>query len=156
MRSEIPAAGAPIPAGSAVWTVGYEGRTVESLIDLLRTTPVGRVIDVRDRPVSLAPGYSRGPLKGRLEAAGLLYREMPELGCTFEARRALWNSGDVERFRAEYAAKLATVPEAIERLARDAAERPSALLCLEREPARCHRGQLAERLADRGFLVHHL
>ena len=32
-----------------------------------------------------------------------------------------------------------------------AAERPVCLLCFERDPARCHRRVLAERLAPRGF-----
>jgi uncharacterized protein (DUF488 family) len=40
---------------------------------------------------------------------------------------------------------------AFEQLAEIAAEQPVCLLCFERDPARCHRRIIAERLGKRGF-----
>ncbi len=45
---------------------------------------------------------------------------------------------------------------ALDELSALAEKAPTCLLCFERDPARCHRRLLAERLAPRGFVVEDL
>jgi uncharacterized protein (DUF488 family) len=142
--------------GREVWTIGYEGRTFDGLLGILRERGVRRVVDVRDRPISLAPGFSLGPLKRNLESAGFAYREIPDLGCSAESRRRFRETGDLERFVADYRQKLEREPRAYALLRRMVAQENSVVLCLERDPLRCHRRVLAERLESEGFRVHHL
>jgi uncharacterized protein (DUF488 family) len=97
-----------------------------------------------------------GPLKRHLEAAGFAYREIPDLGCSAESRRTFRETGDLERFVQEYRAKLEREPRAFELLRRLVEQSPSVVMCLERDPLRCHRRVLAERLEEDGFRVHAL
>jgi uncharacterized protein (DUF488 family) len=152
----VPESDAAGAGGREVWTIGYEGRTFEDLVETLRALGVRRVVDVRDRPISLAPGFSLGPLKRNLESAGFAYREIPDLGCSAESRRQFRETGDLERFVSDYRQKLEREPRAYALLRRLVEQESSAVLCLERDPLRCHRRVLAERLESEGFRVHHL
>jgi uncharacterized protein (DUF488 family) len=55
-----------------------------------------------------------------------------------------------------YRKYLAGARAAFEEAVRLAKEKPSVLVCLEKEPSECHRGILAQRFARIGFRVVHL
>jgi uncharacterized protein (DUF488 family) len=126
-----------------IFTIGYEGATQPELIAALRAAAVGRVIDVRAVPLSRKPGFSKNVLAAGLEEAGIDYVHLKALGTPAEGREAA-RKGKMEVFERVYAAQLDT-PEAAAESARMitlAEERPSALLCFERDPAHCHRTPL--------------
>src|SRR6478735_1627442 len=136
------------PAAMRIFTIGYEGTTVGEFLDALKTAEVQRVIDVRALPLSRRPGFSKSPLRGALEEAGIEYVHLKALGTPAEGRSAAraGRHADLERI---YAGQL-ELPEAIAQSAQMldlAAERPSALLCMEREPAECHRTLLLDAVA---------
>jgi uncharacterized protein (DUF488 family) len=109
----------------------------------LREAQVERVLDVRASPRSPRPGFSRAPLERTLTAAGIAYRSLPEVGNPFRADAAADLAGVLARYRAHLAAR-----PALAAAARDAAAGArTALLCAEANPARCHRGVLAEAVA---------
>ncbi|HZI89566.1 MAG TPA: DUF488 domain-containing protein, partial [Candidatus Polarisedimenticolia bacterium] len=56
-----------------LYTIGYEGRTVPELIELLRDTGVDVVLDVRDKPISRRPGFSKRGLGEALTEGGIQY-----------------------------------------------------------------------------------
>lgn len=62
-------------------------------------------------------------------------------------------SDNWEAFRAAYAAVLAGQEEVLQQIAAYARTQRVCLLCRERDPARCHRSLLAERLAALGGLT---
>lgn len=129
----------------ALFTIGYEATTVDSLVATLKAAGVERLVDVRALPLSRRPGFSKTPLAGALGQAGIEYRHLRALGTPKRGRDAA-KKGDVETLRAVYDEQLEK-PEAIAEAAilRDlAAEKPTALLCFERDPAHCHRTLLAE------------
>ena len=110
---------------------------------------VKRLIDVRALPLSRRPGFSKSPLAGALEEAGIEYVHLKALGTPADGRAAAraGRHADLERI---YAGQL-ELPEAIAQAAQMLAladEKPSALLCMEREPAHCHR-TLAARTRSR-------
>ncbi|HET9598213.1 MAG TPA: DUF488 domain-containing protein [Anaeromyxobacteraceae bacterium] len=137
---------------ATVFTVGYEGRTPADLVRRLREAGVTRVVDVRASARSPRPGFSRAPLGRALEAAGIAYRHLPEVGNPFHAEAAADLAGVLARYREHLAAH----PEAEAALATAVADAPTALLCAEANPRRCHRSVLAERLAASGATVVHL
>jgi len=123
-----------------LFTIGYEGVTMDEFLSALREAGVERVIDVRALPLSRRPGFSKTPLKNALAEAGIEYVHLRALGTPAEGRAAA-RAGQQKLLETIYAAQL-ELPEAIvaaEEMKALATARPSALLCYERDPGGCHR-----------------
>lgn len=123
-----------------IYTIGYEGATMDGFIAALHATGVRRVIDVRALPLSRRPGFSKSTLAASLKAEGIDYVHLKALGTPKPGRDAA-KKGDVATLTAVYDAQL-DLPEAQIAAARMLAladELPSALLCYERNPCHCHR-----------------
>jgi uncharacterized protein (DUF488 family) len=140
-----------------IFTIGYEGTTVPEFIRSLKDAGVERVIDVRALPLSRRPGFSKSPLRSALEEAGIEYVHLKALGTPANGRAAAraGRHADLERI---YAGQL-ELPEAMAQSAQMldlADEKPSALLCMEREPAHCHRTLLLNAVAPKDVEVIHL
>ena len=138
-----------------IFTIGYEATTVSEFIAALKRAGVERVIDVRALPLSRRPGFSKTALRGALEDAESEYVHLKALGTPADGRAAAraGRHSDLERI---YAGQL-ELPEAIAKGAEMLAlaeEKPSALLCMEREPAHCHRTLLLNAVASDAEVVH--
>ena len=126
-----------------IFTIGYEGATQPELVAALQKAGVERVIDVRAVPLSRKPGFSKNILAAGLKEAGIDYVHLKALGTPAEGREAA-RKGRFEEMERIYAEQLET-PEAAAQSAQMIAlaeEKPSALLCFERDPAHCHRTPL--------------
>jgi uncharacterized protein (DUF488 family) len=137
-----------------IFTIGYEGATVAEFIAALKRAGVERVIDVRALPLSRRPGFSKSPLRAALAEAGIDYVHLKALG-TPSAGRTAARAGRHGEMARIYAGQL-ELPEAMAQSAQMlelAAEKPSALLCMEREPAHCHRTLLLEAVAPQADVV---
>jgi len=137
-----------------IFTIGYEGTTVPEFIAALRKAGVERVIDVRALPLSRRPGFSKSALRNALAEAGVDYVHLKALGTPSEGRTAARAGRHADMARI-YAGQL-ELPEAMVQSAQMlelAAEKPSALLCMEREPAHCHRTLLLKAVAPRVEVV---
>ena len=131
-----------------LFTIGYEGKTVEELLDQLDTAGVRLLIDVRAVAASRRPGFSKTALAGALKERGIDYLHLRPLG-TPRAGREAARKGRIAEMHAIFEGQLAT-PEAelaMEQAKAAAAERPSALLCFEAAAGHCHRAVVAERMA---------
>jgi len=131
-----------------IFTIGYEGATMDEFLAALKRARVGRVIDVRALPLSRRPGFSKSPLRAALEEEGIEYVHLKALGTPADGRSAA-RAGRHEDLKRIYAGQL-DLPEAIVQAAQMlelAKEKPSALLCFEREPAHCHRTLLLDAVA---------
>lgn len=123
-----------------IYTIGYEATTMDEFIAALKGAGVEQLIDVRAIPQSRRPGFSKNMLAASLGAAGIGYVHLKHLGTPKPGRDAA-KKGDVATLRAVYANQLG-LPEAQAEAARMRAlaeEKPSALLCFERNPGHCHR-----------------
>jgi uncharacterized protein (DUF488 family) len=137
-----------------IFTIGYEGATQGEFVDALKAAGVERVIDVRAVPNSRRPGFSKTPLRGALAEAGIDYVHLRALGTPADGRAAAraGRQADLERI---YAGQL-ELPEAIAEgamMVELAADKPSALLCYERDPAGCHRTLLLRAVAPEAEVV---
>ena len=131
-----------------IFTIGYEGATMGEFLAALQSAGVERVIDVRAVPNSRRPGFSKTPLRNALAEVGIDYVHLRALGTPAAGREAARAGRKAELDRI-YAGQLET-PEAMAQGAMMldlAAEKPSALLCYERDPACCHRTLLWQALA---------
>ena len=137
-----------VPA--TIWTVGYEKLLPPALVAELEAAGVRRVIDVRFRPQSRRPGMSKTRLGALLAEHGIAYEHRRELGTPADMRW-LFHSGRVVEAAAAYRAHVdAETPEAIDELASELdTEPPTALLCLEADPAGCHRRVITDALRER-------
>jgi uncharacterized protein (DUF488 family) len=138
-----------------LFTIGYEGLDPERLTDALRSAGVAVLADVRAVANSRKRGFSKGALGTGLAEAGLGYAHLRSLG-TPKAGREAARADDAALMRRIYCEEVLDTGAggiALDELAAMAAAAPTCLLCFERDPARCHRRVLAERLADRGFAV---
>ena len=138
-----------------IFTIGYEGTTVAEFIAALTKAGVQRVLDVRALPLSRRPGFSKSALRAALEEAGIEYIHLKALGTPADGRAAAraGRHADLERI---YAGQL-ELPEAMAQSAlmlELARERPTALLCMEREPAHCHRTLLLASVARHAEVTH--
>lgn len=140
--------------GLRIFTIGYEGTTQPDLIAALMAAGVERLIDVRAVPLSRKPGFSKTNLASGLREAGIDYVHLRALGTPPEGREAARkHKHDVlERV---YSGQM-QLPEAMvqaEEMKALAAEKPSALLCFERDPSGCHRTLLLRMVAPDAEVV---
>src|SRR3954452_17802716 len=138
-----------------IFTIGYEGATVGEFLAALQHAGVERIIDVRALPLSRRPGFSKSPLRAALEEAGIEYVNLKALGTPADGRAAA-RAGRHADLKRIYAGQL-ELPEAIAQSGQMLAlaeEKPSALLCMERDPAHCHRTLLLGAVAADAEVVH--
>lgn len=142
----------------ALVTIGYEGADLADFVDTLIEAGVDQVVDIRALPQSRRPGFSKKALSAALEAAGIGYQHVRELGDPKEGRDAA-RSGDIARFQLVFLAHLAGEPAqiALEHLTEQAGKQNCALLCYERDHRFCHRAIVADHMAALSSLkVNHL
>jgi len=145
-------------AEKVLYTIGYEKAGLPDVVATLANAGVATLIDVRDRPISRRPGFSKNQLAAAAEAAGMRYVHLKPLGTPPEGREA-GRKRQWERFWAIVEGRLSSAeaePALIE-AGEIAGSGPSCLLCYEANWHGCHRRRVAEILAERhGFAVRHL
>jgi len=145
--------------GGPIFTLGHSTRSAAELLGMLREAGIERLVDVRRFPGSRRhPQFGRDALAATLDAAGIGYLHAADLGGRRPPRPDSPNGAwRVAGFRGY--ADYMDAPEfraALERLIAGAAERPTAILCAEAVPWRCHRRLIADALVTRGIEVVHL
>ncbi|MEA3202281.1 MAG: hypothetical protein QOE90_3709 [Thermoplasmata archaeon] len=139
-----------------IWTIGHSNRTPEAFLDLLVQNGIQRVVDVRTLPRSRHNAWtSVDALPGILAARGISHAHLPTLGGLRKPRpespNGAWRN---ESFRG-YADHMRTpeFEEGLATLLRGAAREPTAIMCAEAVPWRCHRSLIADALLARGVEV---
>ena len=138
-----------------IFTIGYEGATVGEFITALHSAGVERLIDVRALPLSRRPGFSKSSLRASLEESAIEYIHLKALGTPSEGRTAARAGRHADMARI-YSGQL-ELPEAIAQSAlmlELVREKPTALLCMERDPAVCHRTLLIDAVAAEAEVIH--
>lgn len=127
-----------------LFSVGYEKRSLDELIGVLRECGVSVLVDVRYAPISRKKGFSKAKLSAALLDAGISYVHIKLAGNPFRNHE---NRDEALRL---YADRLSGAPEIVGSVnkAFDGHER-AAVLCFCAEHDRCHRGVLCQRLEER-------
>src|SRR5437667_2201245 len=149
-----------MPSLQAIWTVGHSTRPIEELLKLLAAADVQLLADVRRFPGSRRhPQFNQEALAASLADAGIEYRHFVDLGGRRSKRLPdSPNTGwRVEQFNA-YADYMQS-PEflaALDELMAVAKKQPTAIMCSEALPQKCHRRLIADALIARDWQVRHL
>lgn len=143
---------------TVIHTVGYEKSDLPSYLDRLTEAGIDVLVDVRDRPQSRKPGFSKKKLQEAVEAVGMRYLHVQQLGDPKTGRDAA-RSGNHDLFLRIFNAHMALPEtlEAVENLADQTSGLRICLTCFERDHRCCHRSIVAEHLSRlTGASVHHI
>ncbi len=142
-----------------IYTIGHSTREFSEFVALLRAHGVTQVGDVRRYPASRRhPQFAQDALARALAEVGIAYRHEADLGGRRAARRDSVNTAWRSPAFRGYADYMETAPfqAALARLIAEARTRPTAILCAEAVPWRCHRQLIADALVARGETVSHI
>ena len=130
-----------------IHTIGYQERTHEQLVALLRDNGVTAVLDVRQSPRSRRPGFSSARLAEAFAGAGIGYQHLPFVGNPKEFRTSGVAHAEIIRSYARWIDEHPELVEAVDRVIKPLQDggQVVCLLCYERHPGDCHRSILAER-----------
>ncbi len=150
-----------------VYTIGHSNRSMREFIELLAGVNASLVVDVRRWPTSRRlPHFTRENLREALQASGIEYTWMPELGgyrkfgvdVPLNLEEATLGCLKSRSFRAYfvYLRVNEVARERVEWIARKASEKVVVLMCRERIPWRCHRKLISDLLVLKGLKVVHI
>lgn len=153
MTKPAPSNPSPDHSPPAIFTVGHSTRPLADFIALLQAHGVTRLVDVRTIPRSRHnPQFNRDTLPGALQAAGIAYTHLAELGGLRHTTAASPNTGWRNASFRGYADYMQTpaFADAMNQLLALARHDTLALMCAEAVPWRCHRSLIADALLARG------
>ncbi len=126
-----------------IYTIGYEDKEIKEFLNLLTDKRIKNLIDVRSFPKSRRSFFSKENLKKKLFESGIYYKHLGALGGLDEddyktrMEEESWN-------------------EAYSELLKLASENKTVIMCLEKDPMKCHRRFIVEQLEVDGWDVVHL
>ncbi|MFO8109611.1 MAG: DUF488 domain-containing protein [Thermoplasmata archaeon] len=126
-----------------IYTVGYEGKTQDDLLKLISEKGIRHLVDVRTSTGSQRSEFCGDALKKFLFNKGILYKHIKELG-------GLNVEDYTERMQTE------GWRQAFLDLLEFASEAPTVIMCMEKEPSKCHRRFISQKLEEMGWDVIHL
>jgi uncharacterized protein (DUF488 family) len=157
---------------AALATIGVYGFDADGFLAALRAADVRLLLDVRQRRGVRGSDYAwanAGRLTALLADAAIAYRHEPALAPTTELRQLQYREDDrlgvgkrsravlADAYRERYTHEILDRADLDAIAAELAPAGATALLCVERDPAACHRSIAAERIAERlGLSVTHL
>lgn len=139
-----------------IYTVGHSTRSLDNFVGLLRTYGIERLVDVRTIPRSRHnPQFNADRLGTFLRRRGIGYRQMKELGGLRHPRADSPNTGWHNASFRGFADYMTTseFAAAVGKLVELAREKPTAIMCAEAVPWRCHRSLIGDALIVRGITV---
>jgi uncharacterized protein (DUF488 family) len=142
-----------------IHTVGHSTRGGQEFRELLQAYEIGLLVDVRQFPGSRRyPHFGREALADSLAAAGIDYLHEPDLGGrrrpSEDSPNLYWQNASFRAY-ADYMSSDA-FESALDRLIDRAADRPTAIMCAEAVPWRCHRWLISDALSVRKLEVIHI
>ena len=145
-------------ATPAVYTAGYEGKSVDGFFNYLLELGIDVLVDVRANPISRKYGFSGLRLSQFCERLGIEYRHMSSLGIPSSARSGLSSFASYQNLLNQYERlTLSQCRTDIKELGHLMYRKPSVLMCVEKDVLCCHRSRLASAVADQtGLAVVHL
>jgi len=148
----------PKPACPAVYTAGYEGRSVDAFFNDLLRQGISVVVDVRANAVSRKYGFSGVRLGELCQKLGLEYRHMARLGIPSKDRAGLTTFASYQHLLLRYQrALLPHLSVEVKEVGRLMMRQPCVLVCVEKDVRCCHRSRLADAVARAtGLEVVHL
>ncbi len=133
---------------TVLFTIGYEGISLEEYLVRLLKRDVKVLVDVRNNPLSMKYGFSKSQLKRYCESLGIRYVHIPEVGIQSEQRQELNSQADYDKLFAVYRKNnlTKTIDSQTQILNLLKENKRIALTCFEANICQCHRKHLAEAI----------
>ena len=128
-----------------LFTIGYEGRSIDEYLNILIQNGVNLLIDVRANGLSMKPEFSSKRLFGYCELTGTRYMHLPALGIASEQRKGVEDKSALfqeylQELRMNKAREVVQIYNLTKQYPR------VAFTCFERLPSQCHRSVLVDEL----------
>ena len=132
-----------------LFTIGYEGASLQDFVATLQVAGVERLLDVREVAQSRRKGFSKNALAGALAEVGIGYTHMRQLGDPKAGREAA-RRGDIEEFLSIFEGhlQLPETKQALDAASEICQREATVLMCFERNPQLCHRTLVAKRITE--------
>ncbi len=135
-----------------IYSIGYEGLSIETFMSLLEEYNIETVVDVRELPLSRKSGFSKKTFANLLNLSGFEYIHMAHLGCPRDVRNRYREDNDWNRYTQGFLEYLRSQESAIVELSHLASRSNSALVCYEADYRFCHRSMIINAVRDHGGL----
>jgi uncharacterized protein (DUF488 family) len=132
--------------GNKVVSIGYQERSLHELLHVLKAHNVGKLIDVRQLPLSRRKGFSKTALAQSLATKRIEYCHIRSAGNPYHSQKA-----NLSLCLNLYARYLARNPQILDEVAEEFSGRTVAVLCYERSHSDCHRSILLEAMSSEGY-----
>lgn len=140
----------PRKSGRKLFTIGYEGVTLEDYLKRLILENIHVLCDVRKNAFSQKYGFNKSQLENACKSVGIKYVHVPDLGIESDKRQDLRSQHDYDILFAEYDRTIIPQNQQALRYVYDLIlkEERVALTCFEKDPKQCHRSRVAKALMD--------
>lgn len=134
---------------TVLFTIGYEGISLEEYINQLLRRNILLLCDVRMNPISRKFGFSKGVLSELLPKFGIEYLHIPELGIISSSRKELHAASDYQRLFTSYTKDLNKKKKFLFMVIDSLVKfKRIALTCFEQQPLFCHRHCISDYLQE--------
>ena len=135
---------------NALFTLGYEGLSIDAFIARLQAAQVKTIVDVRELPLSRKKGFSKTAFSAALSAHGIAYLHVPALGCPKPIRNQYKADANWATYTRDFLAYLQTQDGPLRELVKIAKATQSCLVCFEADFTACHRTYVARAARQLG------
>ena len=148
----------PLNSETVLYTIGYEGISLEAYLNKLIKNDIKLLIDVRRNPLSQKYGFSKKLLSDFCTRLNIDYIHIPEVGIDSSKRRELNSQDDYDTLFEDYKnTVLLETAEAQDRILQLINEHKRvALTCFEADNCQCHRTHLAEKIEKSPTFKYHI
>ena len=133
---------------SMLFTIGYEGLSLEAYINKLIINDIRLLCDVRKNAYSQKYGFCKAQLETACRGVDIKYIHVPQLGINSDQRQDLRSQKDYDILFDIY--ERTTLKENADALNYVSglidSEKRVALTCFEKDPKQCHRSRVAKAL----------
>lgn len=146
---------------TVLFTIGYQGISLEEYLNRLLKNGVKLLVDVRNNPLSMKFGFSKSQLQRYCNSLEIEYVHFSEVGIQSEQRQELNTQADYDKLFAVYRKNNLAKTTASQLRILGLLEKYNriALTCFEANICQCHRKHLAEaieKLPDFKYQVKHI
>ena len=135
---------------TCLYTIGYEGISLESYLNKLIKKNIKVLCDVRKNALSMKFGFSKNQLKNACEGVGILYYHLPDVGIDSDQRQELSTQADYDRLFDKYVSSTLPYTMGTQTFILQLLQEYSsvALTCFEAQSCQCHRSHLAKAITE--------
>lgn len=138
----------PLNNQTILYTIGYEGISLEEYLNRLIKNDVKVLVDVRNNALSMKFGFSKAQLKSFCASLNIEYLHIPEVGIQSDQRQELKTQDDYDNlfeiYKRQNLKKTTSQQQQILNLLKN--NKRIALTCFEANICQCHRKHLAEAI----------